>query len=197
MAGWSALPTWWVREPGLADFLGGGKAGASIAELKTYIGLTVLADFKTKKVKTSISDLELLTGLSRPMVIRGIKGLESRGMLNVVRDGHINHYELIISDTDDKWGKVPNDALRLHLPEIINRGAVTLAALKIYILIASLRPNSARDTAIGHKKIREHTGIQTRHVRAGLDILINHGLIHIDQDESGGHSKYTMIGLKL
>ena len=128
MAGWSALPTWWVREPGLTDFLGGGKSGASIAELKTYIGLTVLADFKTKKVKTSISDLELLTGLSRPMVIRGIKGLENRGMLNVVRDGHINHYELIISGTDDKWGKVPNDALRLHLPEIINRGAATLAA---------------------------------------------------------------------
>lgn len=201
-ARWSALPTWWIRQQRLGVFTGGNQAGRSIAAVKVLFALSLLADFYTHKVKCSLSDLETLTGLSRPMVITGTAALEEMGVLKVDRNGHVNEYELVVPDDDRNWGKLPNEFLRRHLPEIANRGAITLAALKIYMLLVSWRPNQSLSIAISHDKIREETGIQTRHVRPALDVLLNHTLIRLSVSEGatpgepkGRHNVYTLLGL--
>lgn len=203
-ARWSALPTWWIRQKRLGDFTGGNQAGRSISAVKVLFALSLLADFRTRKVKCSLSDLETLTGLSRPMVITGTSALEKMGVVMVDRSGHVNVYELLVTDEDSNWGKLPYELLRKHLPEIVNRGAITLAALKIYILLVSWRPNQSLSLAISHDKIREETGIQTRHVRPALDVLLNHALIRLSVSEGvtpgelkGRHNVYTLLGLTL
>lgn len=201
-ARWSALPTWWVRQLRLGTFTGGNQAGRSIAAVKVLLALSLLADFHTRQVKCSLSDLETLTGLSRPMVITGTAALEGMEILKVDRSGHVNEYELVVTDEDKNWGKLPYELLRKHLPEIVNRGGITLAALKIYMLLVSWRPNQSLSIAISHDKIREETGIQTRHVRPALDVLINHTLIRLSVSEGatpgeikGRHNVYTLLGL--
>jgi len=204
MARWSALPTWWIREEGLGIFMGGSQAGRSIAALKVLMAIALLANFNSRKARNSLSDLETLTGLSRPMVVAGVADLEDKGLLLVDRSGHVNEYELAVPGDDRNWGKMPYETLRRHLAEISNRGAITLGALKIYLLLVSWRPNQSLSIAIGHEKIRDETGIQPRHVRPALDVLLNHTLIRLSINEGrtpgepqGRHNVYTLLGLTL
>ncbi|MFT7404893.1 hypothetical protein [Zhongshania sp.] len=205
MAKWSALRTWWVRdnELGLKAFTGGHQAGTSLASLKVLMALSLLADFHLRTARNSVSDLEKITGLSRPMVLAGITDLESKGIISVGRSSYVNEYLLKESASDVKWAKLPYERLRKRLPDISNRGAVVLAALKIYILLASYRPNASVSLSFSHQKIRDLTGIQTKHVRPALDVLLNHTLIRLTVDDSnvssenykGKHNVYTLLGL--
>jgi hypothetical protein len=196
---WCALPTWWTRHLGLATFTAGGNAGASIAALKVVIGLSLLANYHTRKTRSSLTDLEAITGLSRPMVVTGTAVLKELEILRVDQSGHINEYELTLHPLDDKWCKVPHDLLRTQLKEMSNRGAVPLAALKIYLQLAAYRPNESSVVALSHDKVREFTGIQKTHVRRGLDILINHSLLRLETAEDPKtkvkHNVYVMLGL--
>lgn len=107
MARFSSLPTWWVRHSGLIDFKGGSQAGSSIAALKVVIGLSLVMDFHTKTAKSSITDLERLTGLSRPMVCKGIRALEELEIVEINRDEHVHQYKLTMQDGDSGWAKLP------------------------------------------------------------------------------------------
>ena len=135
------------------------------------------------------------------MVLSGVRVLEDKSIISVSRDGHVNEYELTVSEDDTNWGKLPYELMRKNLPGISNKGVVTLAALKVYLLLISKRPNQNTAIAIGHHKIRDETGIQARHVRPALDILINHALIRISVDEKsshyGNHNVYSILGLKV
>lgn len=200
MARFAALPTWWIRgEPGLVAFEGGEKAGTSIASLKLMMALATLADFHTKQTKSSVSDLEKITGLSRPMVLRGIAQLEELEILGVDREGHVNVYELVVPKSDQGWAKLPYDRVRLRLPEFLNRGVVPLGALKVYLALAMLRPNGSAEIALSHEKLRAYTGLQKRNIRPALDILFSHSLIRLDKIEAdnpkGRHNIYTLLGL--
>ncbi|WP_110186030.1 replication protein [Pokkaliibacter plantistimulans] len=204
MAGWSAVPTWWVRAHGASVFAGGKQTGTSIAALKVLMAISLMANFHTRKARNSLSDLEILTGLSRPMVLAGIKDLEQKEIVLVDRNNHVSEYEMTIEEDDHNWGKLPHDLLRKHLPEITNRGAITLAALKIYFLLVAIRPNQSLSVSISHENIRFETGIQTKHVRPALDVLINHSLIRLSVSEGaepgelkGRHNVYTLLGLRL
>lgn len=200
MPRFSKLPTWWVRDPGLTTFIGGAQAGESIAALKVLIAISTLMDFYTCRARNSFSDLEKLTGLSRPMVQRGIERLEAGCIARVDREGHINEYELISSaGKDSGWAKIPYERIRKHLAELPNRGVVPLAALKSYVLLASLRPNDSPSLALSHEKMREMTGVQKRHIRPGLDVLFSHTLIRLHESDAetpqGRHNVYTLLGL--
>lgn len=195
----SAFPNWWVRQLGLKTFAGGGQAGVSIAALKVQMALSLLMHFQTRKAKASLTDLETLTGLSRPMVLKGIARLEELQLLTVNRDPYINEYELRVTPTDDRWCKLPYELLRKRLPELSNRGHIPLAALKIYLTLATMRPNDSAKIALGHDKLRDYTGIQKGHVRAALDILYSHNLLHVesveDQKTKTRFNVYQLLGL--
>ena len=199
MAKWCKLPTWWFREPGLVIFLGGAQAGTSIAALKCVMAISTIIDFHTRTVSVSLTDLEHVTGLSRPMVVKGIKFLEDHRIIKVDRLKHVHAYELTTKPEDDKWAKLPYDMVRKHLPEMLNRGVVPLTALKIYLTLAALRPNDSPKVAIGYTKLCEYTGTQRKNIRSALDILYSRSLVRLNpvkDDSRVTHNEYTIIGLK-
>lgn len=198
MARFSALPTWWVRELTMGAFLGGGQAGTSIAALKVLMAISSLMDFYSRKAKSSFSDLEKLTGLSRPMVLKGISVLEGLAIVVVDRTGHVNQYELTVKEDDRAWAKLPTDRVRLRMPELSNRGIVPLAALKIYLMLVALRPNTSTSLSISHENLRNYTGVQKKHIRPALDILYSHSLIRlslVEENSKGRHNLYTLQGI--
>lgn len=201
MARFSSLPTWWVRNLGLIDFEGGSQAGSSIAALKVVIGLSLVMDFHTKTAKNSITDIERLTGLSRPMVCKGIRALEEQGIVEINRDEHVHQYTLTMQDGDSGWAKLPYERMRKRLPELSNRGVIPLAAMKIYLLLAAWRPNESVQISVTYDRLRNETGIQKRHIRPALDILYSHSLLRVDvnamaeQKKKHSNNIYILLGL--
>ena len=193
-------PTWWVRDKdlGLKKFGGGKNTGTNISALKCLLGISASIDFSSRKAKLSISDLEALTGLSRPMVIRGLKELVELEIVVVDKAAHIHEYELTESAKDEGWGKIPYERIRKQLPEILNRGAIPLTALKIYLLLISLRPNGSESVPIGYDTLLKYLGCQRAHIRPALDILYSHTLVRITlegTDSRERHNVYTILGL--
>ncbi|MDD1829975.1 hypothetical protein LRP52_48475, partial [Photobacterium sp. ZSDE20] len=89
------LPNWWYRNSHLLKNLKASESGLGIATMKCLIALSVLIEFHSRTTDSSLSDLEKITGLSRPMVIKGLDNLESLGIISVDRGGYKNKYELL------------------------------------------------------------------------------------------------------
>lgn len=202
-ARFAALPSWWFREGnGVKIFEGGSQAGESIAALKVMISICLLMNYHSKKAKNSLSDLEKLSGLSRPMVVKGIAALERQELIKVDRTGHISEYELLENADDKNFAKLPYERFRTRLAGLPNRGDVALGALKIYLTLAAIRPNNSADVAFGHENLRIYTGMQKRRIRPALDVLYSHNLIRLKLVEGGEpgetkhrHNLYTLLGL--
>jgi hypothetical protein len=192
----SICPSWWVRNSKLKKLKGGESTGVSIAAIKCILGISVMVNFNTRSAKVSFSDLEKLTGLSRPMVSKGIARLEKLKIIKVSRNYHTNEYKLNFSDDDEGWAKVPVDRIKLNLPSISNRGQASLVALKIYMVVISVRNNKTIRVPIAYKTLTAYTGVQKAKVRAGLDILYSHSLLHVTPpDDNNSSNIYTILGL--
>jgi len=197
----SKLPSWWLRDGTCLQLEGGNTSGPSIAAFKCAMAISTKIDFSSRKVKLSFTDLQTLTGLSRPMVSRGIALLEALEILNVDRSSYTNQYQLTVIADDENWAKLPVDAVIRRLPHLPNRGSVGLAALKVYMQLVAVRPNQSLEVAITHERLRDLTGIQKNQVRPALDVLFSHSLIRITQNEYQGnkhlHNVYTIMGLTM
>ena len=184
MSGFRKLPTWWLREGlGMKRFRGGGEAGTSIAALKCLLAITLESDGENREARVSYSALMDLTGLSRPMVARGVKRLEEEGITEVQRSGHVNVYRLGFVVGDARWAKVPRARVKKALGDIPNKGEAALAALKIYIELLSMRWNDTRQVNVSYDNLRDRVGVQRNRIRPGLDILFSRVLIHVKQVE--------------
>jgi len=176
----SKLPTGWTRSTGsdLSDFKGGDQTGTSIAALKCLLAISLQMNFHSRSAAVSYNDFETLTGLSRPMISKGIRMLESMGILEI-ENGHAHRYT--VNEVDDaNWAKLPFDLLTRSLKDVGNRGAVRLAALKIYILLVARRNNVYEWTALTYDQIISHTGIRRADIRAALSELYSVSLLHAD-----------------
>lgn len=191
-------PSWWVRdEEGLTRFSAGKNAGQNIAALKCVLAISTAVDFHTRKAKLSLSDLEKLTGLSRPMVIRGLATLQDFGIVNVCKDGRVHEYELTIKKDDANWGKVPYDRVLKQLPTLPNRGAIPLTAMKLYMLLIAYRPNTSETVFIGYDLIEQYLACQRSQIRPALDILYTHKLISValeGEERRRRHNAYQILG---
>ncbi|WP_409275933.1 hypothetical protein [Pseudomonas sp. KCJK9111] len=192
-------PTWWVRDKdGLSRFSAGKDAGQNIAALKCVLAISTAVDFHTRKAKLSLSDLETLTGLSRPMVIRGLAKLQGFGIVAVGKDSRVHEYELTVLKNDDHWGKVPYDRILKQLRTLPNRGAIPLTALKLYLLLIAYRPNSSETVLIGYDLIEKYLACQRSQIRPALDILYTHTLISValeGEERRRRHNAYQVLGL--
>lgn len=201
MSGFRRLPTGWCRAKKLKSFKGGAQAGESIAALKVLVGVAILkSEFYENEVAISYSKFEDVCGLSNPSISKGIKKLESEGILKVDRTGNTNKYSFVDCG-DDKWAKIPFDLIYKKLKSISNRKPSTLGALKIYIALLMLRDNKSREVRISYEKLRNWTGLQNTHIRPGLDILYSHSIIHIQKSEEldtenviTPHNVYKIMG---
>jgi DNA-binding transcriptional ArsR family regulator len=196
----SKLPSWWIRQNYLRTvFRGGSEVGTSIAALKCVIGISLVIDFRSRRGRISISELEDFTGLSRPMVQRGIKLLETMDIIEIDR-GHANEYTLTELPDDSYWTKLPVDRLKRNVSTIPNRGIVPLTALKIYLLLLSFRKNDSVHITMPYDFFCSELGIQRSHIRSALDILYSHKLLHVSHEPrvklGSQPNVYTILGLE-
>lgn len=219
---WGSYPSWWVLSHGLPRLQNAARNGPRVAALRTYLALAVLVDFHTRHVAVSISDLEAITGMSRPMVVAGTRVLEgitahqgvpkspttadlSAPMLPVVqvhRSGKTTAFTLL-RDHSSAFAKVPRDLLRRELRGLPTRGTSALNAVKLYLALLSVRPNTSDRLPISHDKLVEYTGIRPDRLRSAIDVLFEHRLIRLEQIDAEdpkrpGHRRnvYYLLGLE-
>ncbi|EKL0057007.1 hypothetical protein VXG39_004805 [Vibrio parahaemolyticus] len=189
------LPNWWFRNGKLFSELKANQAGEGIAVMKCLLAMSVLIDFYTKDVDASITDFEKITGLSRPMVIKGISRLQNLGIIEVDKTNYRNNYKFVVKADDSRWAKVPLNITRKKLSQISNRGTAPFVALKVYITLLSLRRNEEVNIKLTHEKIREYTRVQPNQIRAGLDVLFSYSLLHLLPKEENMSNEYQILGI--
>lgn len=201
---WSSFPRGWVRGTLKAFTAAGGQAGLNMAALRVYLALALKSDFKTKFASISWTDLEELTGLSRPTISRGIRRAAEFGLIKVDDSGHRHGYTLLGSTPAEggviPFARIPTVRLKAVLARLPARGRQALNCLKIYIALVTVRPRNTITVSMSHKKLVEWTGMQPREVRAAIDVLINHNLVHLGRTEfmsTAGHpyNEYFLLGL--
>ncbi len=193
-----SLPNWWFRSESdpLLSRLKSNTPGTGIAAMKCLLAISVLIDFYSRSAEISLTAFEEITGLSRPMVVKGLSVLESNGVIEVDRGLHTNRYELTVQRSDAKWAKVPLGTIRKNLKSISNRGIAPFIALKLYITMLSFRMNNKQTVKIAHITLRDHTGVQPAQVRSGLDVLYSHSLIHLMPREDRDINEYVILGIQ-
>lgn len=187
----SALPSKWIRDKKLVNFLGTKQPGKCIAALKCLIALNVNMDYETKITSNvSISKMEDLTNLSRPMVICGIRLLEYIG---IIETSHKNgkKTEYFFLHGDDGWAKLPKTYALNLIKNLSNRRLSSLVALKIYLTLIAFRKNYFEYVQLKHDTILLYTGIRPNQVKLGTQILIDLKLIEVYQEMNKDVRRYN------
>jgi len=194
---WASFPRWWVRDR-LPGFTAGVSAGKNMAALKIYLAVALTADYRTRRAEVSWSELSELSGLSRPMLKRGIDSAQQSGILEVTSNGYRHSYCLTSAADQLGFAKLPKNRLRLVLPKLPGRGYIALDALKIYIALLTVRPRDRFVVPITHKHLINWTAIQPTRIRPAIDVLTNHRLIHVTKAEAVDvghpHNEYNLLG---
>jgi hypothetical protein len=194
---WGSFPRW-VGEK-LGEFKAGKNAGAHMSALRVYLALALMADFSTRSVAISWSKLQSITGLSRPMVMKGIKTAKEMGLIDIDTSGHKHSYTLLAEGDTVAFTQIPM-IFRDILSQLPARGFHALDALKVYMTLLTVRRRNSDISAISHRKIVTRTGIQPKRIRAAIDVLINHNLVHVMTAESESlghpHNEYRLLGIR-
>ncbi len=190
-----SMPTWWSRDAHLFTNLKANQTGVGISAMKCLIALSVLIDFKSREVETSIGDLEKITGLSRPMVLKGVDKLQELNIIEIDKSQYKNKYTLLVANEDPGWAKVPVNKVRKELQSISNRGIAPFAALKIYITLLALRYRDNDTVTVSHSTLRDYTKVQPTQIKAGLDVLFSNRLLHVAPKRENTANEYIILGL--
>lgn len=191
-----AIPTWWYRagegKKGLEALRGGQWAGESQAALRVLIAVALAQPPKVRfQSKASLTELEGLTGLSRPTVLRGIHAAVAAGLLEYAKGGPREASEFALvspeatSGTPGGWAKLPAPQAARSIPCIPKRGNAGLVALKVYLTLIAARPNNSPEARLTHRTLRAKTGAQPRDIRKAISLLANEGLVHVNHEDKG------------
>ena len=205
------LNLWWTDVPFFKKVLNNRETGKGIAVLKTAIAIAIQSDFHSRESKVSYTELENITGLSRPMVSKAIKILIEENIIELIlidgkekKRGQSNIYRLLDKEPADLlqadneefpfskkkangWTKIPYKPLLDNLKNLPNKGVAGLGALKNYLILLKYRSNHLDFTQVTHEKFIEKCGIQSNTVKRSNDILFNHNLISIAKKIQDGH----------
>lgn len=170
-------------------FPAGRTTGVSIAAIKCLLVFGLYNDFRTKEVSLSLSQIEDVTGCSKPMVIEGIKQLCSCGIVTKVDQGKTNvKGKYIINFPSKRFTQIPHYFLCYELRNFPNKGITALVALKAYLILLKFRRNDTSHTEITYTGFARY-GINLRHLNKALAILISSNYISIfkqyNWDEKG------------
>ncbi|MGQ0770729.1 hypothetical protein ACT43C_16515 [Acinetobacter baumannii] len=187
------------------NFPAGRTTGVSIAAIKCLLGLGLTINFYSKSCATTITELEKLTGLSRPMVVKGLQHLQDYELIekDVLVRNKATVYKLIFWE-DKKFSKTPKKWLLSYLSLFPNRGIEALTALKLYLVLLVTRPNHLKEVEISYNGLNRYH-INPKHLKKAIDLLIVSSLISVARELNirgdGSYylnsNKYTILGLKL
>lgn len=195
-----SFPNWWVTKDSLlkSKFRASAEVGVSIAALKCLLLLSVTIDFHSRSCRITYDEFERGTGLSRPMVSKGLKYLVELGIL--LSDGKYRPLYRLKKDPKKRssaWSKVPI-LIRSVLPSFPNRGVASLHALKLYLQLLSDRNNKSPHIQMSYDRIEQKVGIQRRNIKKCISLLVNSDLVYVNREYlNDGYSanKYQIRGI--
>ncbi|WAB99737.1 hypothetical protein OSW16_08885 [Pseudomonas putida] len=217
-ADFARLPIKWIQGGGITAF--DSRVGddartralqnASIAALRLFISLCMLADYHTGQVRTTYPKLIALCGMSRPIVARSLKRLVQEGLLkkidSPIREGTV----LQLSGWEDSFhGKLPKSSLydgsrtQLLVLHQFEYSALSLYALKVFLVICAFRSSKNYNIAtINYSTISRLSGVPTHQIPGSLNRLYHLDLISYKQadyydlgNEMDRTNRYLVRGL--
>lgn len=201
----SRIFLWWKDSPDFKKGLSYKNSGESIAVLKTILVIAIFSDYESRKSIVSFSELEEVTGLSRPMVTKSISWLEEKGWITVARKkGACNSYSLVDFNNEYEqkgWTKIPYQQVYDCLRDLPNKGKKALTAIKNYILILFQRDKNVDFSRLSHKKLVEFGNSLESLIKGGNDLLLTANLIgyarYVNRDGNliTSHNLYHIKGL--
>lgn len=200
-ATWSKMPCSWQISKEAHEKIRGVSPGIAIAGLKLYIGLCLKANYVPRKglpetgcVKRSVEQLCKLGGLSKPMVIAGIRALQAWGVIEL-RGGRPATYHIIEYETAKYWTKLPSEHLydgglgtTMPLLETLpNRSKTTLYALQMYLYLASIRNRDSNKATVTYVRMAEVLGIGRNDISRAISALVSADLLSVRLGEIDDH----------
>lgn len=200
---WAKMPCSWQKDPDMHRVIADAPIGTAIAALKLYIALCLKANFdKTKEfssggyVKRSITQLCALTGLSRPVVIAGLRQLQGWQIVDCLR-GRPAVYRITEYETAPYWAKLPSGHLFDGYPgeiarisNIPNRGIGTLHALQLYLYVAAVRDRHSHKAKITYPKFQHVLGLDRNEIAHAITLVGAYELVTVrtgDPDDVAFH----------
>jgi hypothetical protein len=196
---WVQLPTKWIKDCGLRALSWQNGGSANTAALMLLIAMTHFADESDGGVKLTYQDLHEVTWLSRTKISEGLTVLKALEVITSTPEARSTFQ--IVEYGVPPWGKLPAKGL-------YKDGAITpfsyfhlrhqneLRALKIFLLLVALRNNETNMAPVSYQRIHAGTGIPEKSIKAALNLLMLHGLIHIERfqrlDEPGTFTAYRI-----
>lgn len=186
-----------------------GSRGAKTAALMVYVALVFSSseqpDGQWKHMESSVTldDLETLTGVSRPLLLAGIKTLVRQQLVRIGGSERKRVYE-IAWDESLRFFKVPcranmGDGAIKPFRVFTLRSRVELDALKLFLYLASVRSNELPYAMASYDKVKERLGLQFDQTRRAIAFLFVAGLlsnVNRKKDESHfyGPNEYYFQG---
>jgi len=190
---WVKMPCGWQTDPDKHRAINDMPTGQAIAALKLYIGLCCKANFKGRTdlpspgcARITLSKLCELTGLSRPMVVAGLRGLRELELIAVLAQRPavycIKDYE-----SASYWTKLPRSYFYgsrpsrclAKLADLTSRRSATLHALQLYLYLASIRDKRTLKATVSYTHLDEVLHLSRNEIARGLFLLVAHDLIGV------------------
>lgn len=194
---WKRVPSLWMVESEVfSKLIGGsdqfGNVGAKISALMVYIALGMSSDedesgsHRILFSSLTYDDIQVLTGLSRPSITKGIGVLEALGLIEQTINGRSASYKFCGYNFTRGWCKIPVKSLiektynELKIKPFYHfskRSLVELYALKLYLYLLAIRGNDNPYSAVSYEKISEQTAIPRKNIRKAGSYLLSCGLL--------------------
>jgi hypothetical protein len=192
------MPCWWQSERGIHKQIRQAPVGPAIAALKLYIAFCIKANYNAQKglapgcVKLPLARLARLVGLSKPMVIAGLRELLIWNLIERVQYRPAI-YQISEYERCHYWTKIPSahlyggrEGIGL-LRRMNNRGTRRLLALEMYLYLASIRNRQSLKARVSYDRLCELLGVGRNEVSAAISMLIEDDLIsarHADANDT-------------
>jgi hypothetical protein len=187
---WGKMPCWWQTQPWIHRLIRRTAPGAAIAALKLYIAFCMRANFNPQQglpagcVKLPLARLSRLVGLSKPMVILGLRALQEWGLVRRLSQRPAI-YQLHDYMTCDYWTKIPSGYLYggregiALLVRMSSRGSRRLLALQMYLYLAAIRNARTQKARVSYDKLSEVLGVGRNEISAAISMLVEDELVTV------------------
>ena len=191
MRSWVKLPSAWIENGGLRNFMWGREGGSTqTAALMVLMAVAHHADDASGVARLTYDDLQWATHLSRTKIADGLDVLEDRKLVLRQAEGR-SSFQLTGYDPKKGWAMLP--ARRLYTSDGISafsdfhlRRKVELDALKAYLAFAARRDREHNRAYITHEQLNEYSGIPDGRIKAAISLLIVNQLVVVEQVERSG-----------
>lgn len=204
--------------PGLSHLRWRQHKGSATAAIMLLFALAIKSNLDQKtngrrtgnQVVATYEHLMALTNLSRGPVAAGLELLRELGAITTEKNGNGCAYTLLGIDTPGQYCELPQGHLlegqavmrRLKGLHVALKNRSSLDAMKLYMLLLSLRDRNYNVSRASYNTIREYTGMRKEEISVAVQVLLGAQLVRLARDEEvplergqHRHNRYIVSGL--